>query len=115
VTSRREAPINSTESFARSTAKLAAVRAINVEGAVSRSRSRARRRRMLAGLGALAVVTLGIALYTGSWAWLSISLIVDAMLAAYIALLLQVKQQTRTEVPFEIAPEAQSEVRIVAG
>jgi Flp pilus assembly protein TadB len=115
VSSRREAPINSTENFARSTAKLAAVRAINAESAASRSRSRARRRQMLLGLGALAVITLGVALYTGSWIWLSISLIVDALLAAYIALLLQVKQQTRTEATLEAEPITQSEVRIVAG
>lgn len=70
---------------------------------------------MLLGLSALAVITLGVALYTGSWVWLSMSLIVDALLAAYIALLLQVKQQARPEVSFEAPPVSQSEVRIVAG
>jgi len=115
ITSRREAPINTTENFARSTAKLAAVRAVNAETQAGRSRSKARRRQILVGLGVLAVATLGVALYTGSWAWLSMSLIVDAVLAAYIALLLQVKQQARAVEPLASAPPTQSEVRVVAG
>lgn len=115
VHSRREAPINSTENFARSTAKLAAVRAVNAEKTASQARLKARRRRILMGLGVLAIGTLGAALYSGSWAWLSASLVVDAALAAYIALLLQVKQQTRTDVMVDVEPTTQSEVRVVAG
>ena len=115
VNSRREAPINSTENFARSTAKLAAVRAVNADTAVTRSRSKARRRQILVGLAVLAVATLGMSLYTGSWAWLSLSLVVDALLAAYIALLLQVKQQTKVEETILVEPVTQSDVRIVAG
>lgn len=115
VTSRREAPISTTENFARSTAKLAAVRAVNSEATTSRSRSKARRRRILVGLAALAIATLGMALYTGSWAWLSLSLVIDALLAAYIALLLQVKQQVRSEATYEVEAAAQSDVKIVAG
>jgi len=115
VTSRREAPINTTENFARSTAKLAAVRAVNAETQAGRSRSKARRRQILIGLGVLAVATLGMALYTSSWVWLSTSLIVDAVLAAYIALLLQVKQQSHAVATSESEPAAQSEVRVVAG
>ena len=115
VNSRREAPINTTESFARSTAKLAAVRAVNSEAKASRSRSKARQRQILVGLGIAAMATLGVALYTGSWAWLSMSLIFDALLAAYIALLLQVKQQTAAVEVVEVEPTSQAEVRVVAG
>ncbi|MDH3730528.1 MAG: hypothetical protein OES13_05335 [Acidimicrobiia bacterium] len=88
---------------------------MNAETQAGRSRSKARRRQILVGLGVLAVATLGVALYTGSWAWLSMSLIVDAVLAAYIALLLQVKQQARAVEPLASAPPTQSEVRVVAG
>ena len=115
LTSRREAPISTTENFARSTAKLAAVRAVNAETTQARSRSKARRRRILIGLAGAAVATLGMALYTGSWAWLSATLIVDALLAAYVGLLLQVKQQTGATATLETEAAQQAEVRVIAG
>jgi len=119
VTSRREAPIHSTENFARSTARLAAVRAVSAETAANRSRVRARRRHILVFLGAAAVATLAVSIVTGSWTWLSINLIADALLAAYVAMLLQVKEhslarvQQRGEVALEAAEQA--DIRVVAG
>ncbi len=119
VTSRREAPIHSTESFARSTARLAAVRGASVESAANRSRVRARRRQILMGLGSAAIATLAVSIVTGSWTWLSINLIADALLAAYVAMLLQVKEhslaraQERGEVALEAAEQA--DIRVVAG
>jgi hypothetical protein len=115
VSSRREAPISTTENFARSTAKLAAVRATDAESTLARSRAKARRRRILIGLAVAAIGTLGMALYTGSWAWLSMSLIVDALLAAYIALLLQVKQHVAATGNIDAEAGSQAEVRVVAG
>ncbi len=88
---------------------------MNAEAQAGRSRAKARRRQILIGLGMLAVATLGMALYTGSWVWLSTSLIVDAVLAAYIALLLQVKQQSQAVATSVSEPVTQSEVRVVAG
>jgi len=115
LTSRREAPISTTENFARSTAKLAAVRAVNAEATQARSRAKVRRRRILVVLAVAAIATLGMALYTGSWAWLSATLIVDALLAAYVGLLLQVKQQTAAVTTIEGEAAQQAEVRVVAG
>ena len=52
----------------------------------------ARRRMALVTLGVLAIGTLAIAIITGSLPILVLSLIVDVMLAGYIAILLQIKQ-----------------------
>lgn len=118
VSSRREAPISTTESFARNTARLAAVHAINAETAVKRNQIRARRRQVLIALVAASLATLGVALYTGSWTWLSINLMVDALFAAYIAMLLQVKHAAQEAAFRSVArPEVVDtpEVRVVAG
>ena len=57
-----------------------------------RERVLARRRLALVLLGILVPVTLGIALYTGSVAFLIVTLVVDLILAGYIAMLLSIKQ-----------------------
>ena len=51
-----------------------------------------RRRMALIALGVAVVGTLAIAIITGSWPILAVSLVVDVMLAAYVAILLQIKQ-----------------------
>jgi len=51
-----------------------------------------RRRMALIALGVAVVGTLAIAIITGSWPILAVSLVVDVMLAAYVAVLLQIKQ-----------------------
>ena len=51
-----------------------------------------RRRMALIALGVAVVGTLVIAIITGSWPILAVSLVVDVMLAAYVAILLQIKQ-----------------------
>lgn len=119
VTSRREAPIHSTENFARSTARLAAVRAISAETSANRNRIKARRRRILIGLGLAAVVTLTAAIITASWTILIINLIVDALLSAYVAMLLQVKEYSQSR-QLELAGQAledseQAEVQVING
>lgn len=119
ISSRRETPIRSTESFARSTARLAAVRAVSAETAANRSRVRARRKQVLVFLGGAAVATLAAAILSGSWAVLSLNLVVDALLAAYVAMLLQVKeyslanQMQRAGSPLQTATQA--EVKVVVG
>ncbi len=118
ISSRREAPISSTESFARSTARLAAVRAASIETVANRERVRARRRRVLVMLAVAALATLAAAIWSGSWTVLTINLIVDASLAAYIGLLLQVKEQARRatlEALQEETTAGDTEVRVVAG
>ncbi len=52
----------------------------------------ARRRIALMVLGLAVVGTLAVAIITGSWPILAVSLIVDVALAAYVAILLQIKQ-----------------------
>jgi uncharacterized protein YacL len=61
-----------------------------------RSQVLARRRYALIGLGAAVLVTLLLALFTGSVAILILNLIVDVILAGYIAMLLQIKQGKST-------------------
>jgi hypothetical protein len=119
VTARREAPIHSTENFARSTARLAAVRAISAETSANRNRIKARRRRILIGLGVVAVATLVAAIITASWTILIINLIVDALLSAYVAMLLQVKEYSQTR-QLELAgrpleDSEQAEVQVING
>jgi hypothetical protein len=119
VTSRREAPIHSTENFARSTARLAAVRAISAETSANRNRIKARRRHILIGLGVVAVATLVAAIITASWTILIINLIVDAVLSAYVAMLLQVKEYSQAR-QLELAGRPlegseQAEVQVING
>ncbi len=119
--SRRQAPINTTQNFARDTARLAAVRAAAAEPAVARRRQvLARRRRALIGLVLAALTTLAIAIVTGSLLMLGLNLVVDMALAAYVAMLLQVKQYAGGQ-PVALhsaqhAPEeTQAKIRILAG
>lgn len=120
--SRKEAPINTTQHFARNTERLNAVRVAAGEAhLLHRKTVLARRRRALLGLAGLAVATLGAAIWTGSLTLLFVNLGVDMMLAAYIAILLQIKEQARTAAPvtaLEVAPihsAEQAQVRVVAG
>ncbi len=121
--SRKQAPINSTQDFAKNTARLNAVRVLASEpAAAQRRRVLARRRRTLIGLVAAAMASLGIAIVTGSLILLGINLVVDMALAAYIAMLLQIKEHAivRPPVPLpvetaEAAEDTQAKIRILAG
>ena len=84
VRSRREKAV-ATRSPARSSETMRA--------AQHRARVLARRKYALISLAGLAVGTLVIAILTGSWPILALSLVVDVALAAYVAILLQVKQR----------------------
>lgn len=100
---RRSAPLNSTEEFDRWTHVMADVqnRTYAASTAGTRQSVRARRRAVLTVLVAIAVVTLGLSFVTGSVWWLVAHLAVDAMIAAYVALLLQVKSQRDARVAHE--------------
>lgn len=63
------------------------------QAAEHRARILARRKTALLALGVAVVGTLAAAILTGSWPILVISLVVDVLLAAYVAILLQVKQR----------------------
>ena len=75
----------------------------------------ARRRIALIGLAVAVPVTLAAALFTGSVPMLVLNLIVDVILAGYIAMLLQIKQgQATPQRPMRRrAPNDDEEVRVV--
>lgn len=58
-----------------------------------------RRRMALIALGVAVIATLAAAIFTGSWPILAVSLVVDVMLAAYVAILLQIKQHKGSAPP----------------
>jgi hypothetical protein len=60
--------------------------------AAHRAQVLARRRTALIVLGVAVIGTLAAAIITGSWPVLAVSLVVDVVLAAYVAILLQIKQ-----------------------
>jgi Na+/H+-translocating membrane pyrophosphatase len=74
----------------------------------------ARRRLGLIVLGILVPVTLGIALYTGSTVFLIVTLVIDVLLAAYVAMLLSIKQaqRARSRRKWTLDPE-DDDVRVV--
>lgn len=119
---RREAPLNSTEDFDRWTHLMADVqrRAIASSQVTSRDVARARRRRALVVLVVLAVATLVAAYAFSSVAWLLGHLVVDAVIAWYIGMLLQLRQrqQLRSATLHEATRPHDADappVRIVAG
>ncbi len=119
--SRKEAPINSTQDFARNTARLNAVRVSAVEPSVARRRrTLARRRRTLLALITAAIVSLAAAIWTGSVALLGVNLAIDMALAAFVAILFQINQQPAPRsvvIPMQQveATEEQAQIRVVAG
>ncbi len=121
--SRKQAPINTTQDFARNTARLNAVRVLaNEPAAVQRRRVLARRRRTLIALVAAAMASLGLAIVTGSIVFLGVNLVVDMALASYVAMLLQIKEHAgvRPPVPLPVeaspaAEDSQAKIRILAG
>ena len=78
-----------------------------------RSQVLARRRFALIGLGAAVLVTLLLALFTGSVAILILNLIIDLILAGYIAMLLQIKQGKSMPQYRPRSREDDEEVRVV--
>ena len=67
------------------------------EAALHRQRVLTRRKMALIALAGLAVGLLVAAVLTGSWALLIATLVVDVMLATYIAILLQIKQRKASQ------------------
>jgi hypothetical protein len=77
--------------------------------ASSREQVLARRRMALIALAVLAIATLALAVITGSWPILAVSLVIDVLLAVYIAVLLQIKQSKAVAPP---PPADDEDVRI---
>jgi hypothetical protein len=95
---RREAPIASTERFDQWTHVMAEVQRRDQPSGRTREGVRIRRRRSLVILIGLASVTLAVAGATLSLNWLLVNLAVDAVLAWYVGMLLQIKQREATKV-----------------
>ena len=66
---------------------------VRAGGGSAREQVLARRRNALVGIVFLAIATLAAAIVTGSVVLLAVSLVVDVVLAGYIAMLLQIKQR----------------------
>lgn len=92
--SRRRAPMTATRSFQRSTQLLASVAAADFQHLIARRRQAVRRRRLLLILSSGAVVTLAVALFTGSMFWLGATIIFDLAIGAYVMLLLMTRQRS---------------------
>ena len=124
---RRQAPLSSTKSFAKSTALLASVAVSPAYEVMLRRRVMVRRRRVLMLLGASAIGSLTIAILTGSMVWLGVTIAFDLVLAGYIATLLAIKERAtaarapvvplQRPTPAEAPPAEQQvgTVRVVAG
>ena len=93
--SRRNTPISSTEEFDRWTHIMADVQRRSVTGGQPTQRDivRSRRRRALVVMIVLAVGTLAMSYTQSSVGWLLAHLTVDAVIAWYIGMLMQVRQQ----------------------
>lgn len=119
---RKEAPLNSTEDFDRWTHLMADVqrRTMTPSRVTARDVVRSRRRRAIVVLAFFAVATLVAAYATKSISWLLVHLTVDAAIAWYIGMLMQVRQQREaraaiTHVANRPTDADAPQVRIVAG
>lgn len=119
--SRRKAPMNSTRSFARSTALLASVATSTGPEIIARRKAHRRRRRFLTALSLAAIVSLSVAILRSSVLWLGVTLVCDLTIAAFVAIMLQMRQQAVAPrvvaIPSEVVlsePDRHT-VRVVAG
>jgi hypothetical protein len=91
---RNRNPRSTTRDFARTKQLLATVSASQPDTeAYVRRHTQIRRTRVLIGLGVGALVTLVVATWTGSVAWLWAAVAFDAAIAGYVTLLLTMKRQ----------------------
>jgi hypothetical protein len=92
--SRRDRPTQSAREFTRLSARLTAVGSgTTIEPMLTRRRILGRRRRALFLLGSVAIATLGIAIWRGSAALLIVHIVIDGLIAWYLAMLVQLRQR----------------------
>ncbi len=125
VENRQRAPINSTRSFARSTALLASVAGNSARDVMLRRQVQDRRRRVLYSLAFGALATLGVAIWRDSMVWLGATLLFDLALGGYVSLLLNAGQRNSSmgrvlslrahRDRVVTVPEPEPTVRVVAG
>ena len=90
---RRRAPISATKSFKRSNELLGSVAVTDTQQIIARRRQALRRRRLLLILSFGAVITLAMAIWTGSFIWLGAAVMFDLLIGAYVTLLLMARQR----------------------
>ena len=95
---RREAPLASTRSFDQKLAKLAALSPLHSNQSARQRVRRQRRRRVLILLVIASLSAIVAAVTMQSVALLVVSLIVDALLVAYVLVLLRLRDVTASEV-----------------
>jgi hypothetical protein len=107
---RRDDPSETTREYAVTKARLGAVAGSEEPLAQqyhAARASQARRQRAFIGLLAAAVLTLTLAVLTSSYLFLGLSIVVDLLIGAYVALLLYMRQlasvRRRTVVPLQAA------------
>jgi len=92
---RSRAPKTTTRDFARTRSVLERVTTANPDGEeYVRHHTQVRRQRILFGLGIFAFLSLAIATFMGSIAWLWLTVALDVAIATYVAGLVYVKQQS---------------------
>jgi hypothetical protein len=103
---RSRAPKTTTRDFARTKRLLEQVSTADPDGeAYVRHHNQIRRQRILLGLGATAIITLAVATWMGSVAWLWLTIAIDIAIAVYVTGLLYMKSERMapkaTVVPIE--------------
>lgn len=119
LSERKNTPLASTEAFHRHTARIADIQGYRAPARHDRRRILARRRNVMLALVMLAVAALAVAVVQRSLSWLIVHAVIDAALAWYLAVLLQIKQmQARTAPivpPISSRTAEQRRVRVIAG
>jgi hypothetical protein len=117
---RRSSPVDSAREFEILAARLNTVgRRPGPGSALTKRRVMMRRRRALISLIVLAVVTLAVAIWLQSIVLLVVHLAVDAVIAWFVSMLIQIRQRREAQFVVDISDEAihepvEPQVRIVA-
>ncbi len=119
LSERKNTPLASTEEFSRHSARIADIQGYRAPVRRDRQQILARRRNVMLALVFMAVAALAVAVLQRSLGWLIAHAVVDAVLAWYLAVLLQIKQmQARTVPPVAAIGSRAAEqrrVRVIAG
>lgn len=117
IEARREAPLTSTERYGQVAQRLSEVQAGN-RGRTANSRTLERRRRVLILSAAIAIATLTFAILSSSLVALIGHLVIDAFIAWYLAMIVQLRnqeQQFALQTHHLQSADRFDEVKVVAG
>ncbi len=107
---RRETPLASTEEFHRWRSRVASVQGRKGGRAAAKTQVVVRRRRVLLGLLLAAATTLMVAILQKSQLLLLLHISVDAVVAWYVAMLLQIRQRRLLEATVPPVTSAEGEL-----